>query len=151
MKKILQISLIITMFICSISPVFAKSTSVDTSETFTVYNSDNIALATFNTLEEAEQFIRLQNNEKINPGQAWEVLKAIIDWTGRIITLITVYDEISNPQSWLNQRFVFDNTTDAEVIVYSNDGKVSNPYPPNSYEGWYWEKNNFYYVLRMIE
>lgn len=65
------------------------------------------------------------------------------------LTVLFVYDGISNIWDYLQEYNITIPTVNPgdKVTVYSLDGNIYNPYPPNSYQAVTWERTNFIVVV----
>lgn len=154
MKKI-KIMFVVLSVLC-ILPI----TGVAAEEnTYDIYNGYGELVYVADTLEEAEDYIMDQQDEKSARGfkkicqfsakklgvvgvvlTAIDVIFTFTDYLKGEADMIDVIDAIV-PISVLERLLVEGNSG----ILYFNEG--FNPYPPHSYQGVMWVKANSYYVI----
>ncbi|MEG0240785.1 MAG: hypothetical protein RR623_10150 [Bacilli bacterium] len=174
MRKIIKMFLVgisCSLVMCNILPLYAE-TSITQQQThepnieenyedsnnqedikiWRVYNSQGTLIG--ETQNPDEFMFKMQSDfTSIQPHSGKPIGRLVLAFIwGSLQTISTVewvVDKVVGTYNWVdaNIRFAPDLNGTYPVVIYSNDGNIYNPYPPNSYQGWYWTQNNFYYVI----
>lgn len=151
MKKIVAVFMSAIILFCSISmngyaAELEKTEEVQEDSKIKVYDSKGNLLEEFETKEQLNEYLGI-SEKRVDPvGKI--ILKVIYDI---LIGLGVMYmDEAitSFAEYMAKDYFTFPPLEDGDIAtVYSLDGNVYNPYPPNSYQGATWADNNFRIVV----
>ncbi|MBC5998399.1 hypothetical protein EAI30_16740 [Romboutsia ilealis] len=147
MKKILCFMLTLAITITSSISSFANGVSMESEsnqkEVISVYDGSGELIDTM-TEEEFESM----ESERISP---WVVVKAIVA-AGGVISTIAWYTEALtgvNVANWVYNNISLPIYKSTKTMhIYARSKTLHNPYPPHSYEGAMWKKNNFYVVVK---
>lgn len=152
MKRLIAVFMSAVILFCSIgmngyAAEFGKmeETHEDNSK-IKVYDSKGNLLEEFETKEQLNAYLGISEKRVDQVGKV--ILKVIYDI---LIGLGVMYMDqaITSLADYMTyDYFTFPPVEDGDIItVYSLDGNVYNPYPPNSYQGANWAKNNFRIVV----
>ena len=111
-----------------------------------VYDSEGNLLETFETKEQLNDYLGISEKRAGSVGKM--ILRVIYDIL--IGVGVEYMDQaIRSFADYMTYNyFTFPPMEDGDIVtVYSLDGNVYNPYPPNSYQGANWPKNNFRIVV----
>ena len=151
--------LILTIFVTLLSPigVSAKSeTSITKNQTYSVYNAQGELVGVVDDLSKAEQVISMNSLSLRSNTTSMQITSA-----GKLLATVRVIMKVIAGVIFLSYQltgvdlnaylrtYVSIPIINALKIMYfySRDGNTSSPYPPNSYEGAMWKRNNFYIVV----
>ena len=151
--------LTLTIFITLLSPigVSAKSeTNITRNKTYSVYNAQGELIGVVDDLSKAEQVISMSslslrtNTTSMQITSTSKLLATVRVIMKVIAAVIFVSYQLTgvNLEEYL-RTYVSIPAINAlkKMYFYSRDGNTSSPYPPNSYEGAMWKRNNFYIVV----
>lgn len=151
MKKIVAVFMSAIILFCSISmngyaAELEKTEEVQEDSKIKVYDSKGNLLEEFETKEQLNEYLGISEKRVGSVGKM--ILKVIYDI---LIGLGVMYmdEAITSLAEYMTyDYFTFPPVEDGDTItVYSLDGNVYNPYPPNSYQGATWADNNFRIVV----
>ena len=164
MKRIIKImtTLVVTLLLVTVLPcaTFADDSDASEESTYEVYNGFGELIGTFNSFEEAEAFVSGNNGNARSSSNAVKICKFIIKLFGAIDTMAKVVEIFTTVIEYAGNEGMMLEIID--IIVpqsikegLARDGKSAflygvnapNPYPPHSYQGATWVKNNTYYIV----
>lgn len=160
MKKATLIFLSMIMFVFSISgtTLTTYGKTLDTSTKYEVFNGHGELIYIADTLEDAEFYMANIDNNDRSAGAVWKVAKTVFQKAATPIMITCIVYRVGD---WLlSDGEVLDIINEIvpirtlmeiaelgeDLFIYSRSNSLSNPYPPNSYEGAMWVSNNYYYV-----
>ncbi|MGL4873600.1 MAG: hypothetical protein ACRC30_02995 [Clostridium sp.] len=150
MKKLLKkIALTLTFLFCSntISSFAISLESVkskDTEKTVSVYDGSGNLL--YDKIQMSE-YNKLKETKGIGVLLVVKVFFKALGVLGSISFVTEVLTGVSIPR-WIHDNITIPiYNTSKTMEIYSRDRNVFNPYPPRSYQGATWKKNNFYVVV----
>lgn len=167
-KRIIVLFSLLTFIITSNLGVLTTSAQTldkgtDNNAKYKVFNGYGELMYTSDSLEDAEQYLAALNSNTSERSissvfkVARTAFKKLPNLSTPVMVLCVTYkvgqyalgkadvSDIINEIIPLNTLKEIAASLD-EVILYSRSSKIFNPYPPHSYEGAMWKKNNFYYV-----
>lgn len=146
-KRILAVFMSAMVLISSIGMnVLAAESNESTakSSTIRVYDSKGNLIDELDSMDELNKYF---SNSKARMGEI-AVAKFLYDVLVGL-TVLFVYDGITNIWNYLEEYDITIPTVNPgdEITVYSLDGNIYNPYPPNSYQAVTWKQTNFIVVV----
>lgn len=146
MKKILCFMLTLCIILTSSISSFANGLSVESEpnkkEIVHIYDGSGELIETMTEEEfEASENQRASGTLIVRIFAALGVVSTIA-WCTEALTGVNVANWIYNNVSLPIYKAT------KTMRIYSRSGGITNPYPPNSYQGAMWKKNNFYVVVK---
>ena len=164
MKRIIKImtTLVVTLLLVTVLPcaTFADDSDASEESTYEVYNGFGELIGTFDSFEDAEAFISGNDGITRFSSNAKKICKFIItlynviEIMAEVVEIFTTLIEYAGNEEMMLKII--------DIIVPQNikeglarEGKSAflygvdapNPYPPHSYQGAMWVKNNTYYIV----
>ena len=147
MKKMLcsmlTLAIMLTFSIGSFANAVSMESQSNPKKVVSIYDGSGELIDTM-TEEEFEKM----ESERVG---AWVVVKAVVKAAGVISTIAWCTEALTgvNVANWVynNVSLPIYKTT-KNMHIYSRSNTLYNPYPPHSYEGAMWKKNNFYVVVK---
>ena len=164
MKKIRNIALILLMTLVMVTSVpcvaFAQEEGTNEESGFEVYNGFGELIGTFESLEDAEEYINGNSKAK----SSIDGFKKMCNFVSYVVGFVFTASQILEVfDIWASDVSAKEKIAETIRIVVpqsildgmARDGKSaylygttdSNPYPPHSYQGATWLKANTYYVV----
>lgn len=161
MKKIIKImtTLVVTLLLVTVLPCAAFADDSDASEesTYEVYNGFGELIGTFDSFEDAEAFISGDDVNARSSSNAIKICKFTIKLIDIMITIVRIYSTALEYAKSEEMMIEIVKAIVPEEIKegLAKEGKSAflygvdapNPYPPHSYQGAMWVKNNTYYIV----
>lgn len=160
MKKLLSLCLVFSLLCSLVTPAFAvDNTPLPTEKNYKVYNGYGEIIYEADTLEEAEVYLNsLSGSRSVSRSAILAARTAIKIVTTIVLVDCTIYtvqgvllgkaDLIDIIDLFFPIETLMEIEKNREYIsVYTSSGTIVNPYPPNSYQGTRWIKDNFYCVV----
>lgn len=161
MKKIIKImtTLVVTLLLVTVLPcaAFADDSNASEESTYEVYNGFGELIGTFDSFEDAEAFISGDDGNARSSSNAIKICKFAIALIDVMIKIVRVYSTALEYAKSEEMMIEIVKAIVPEEIMegLAKEGKSAflygvdapNPYPPHSYQGAMWVKNNTYYIV----
>ena len=145
MKKIVMLIIGVALFFSGMG-INAVAKEVETDSVIYAYDYNGELIETFKTEEELNDFLGISKARKAGGRLAVaKVLKEV----GEELLYKALVEGIENAYNYLKNLQISIPTLEVgqTATVYSLDGNIYNPYPPNSYQYTTWARTNFIVVV----
>lgn len=164
MKKVFAsiLCMILVIGCFNINALAAEIPEETKEQKYEVYNGYGELLYVADSLEEAEEYLGNHCGNERSARLAYKIgkltVKEVLEEVGIVKAICVAYRvgdyffgdgeliDIANEIVPISTLWAIANTI-YELHLYSNTPNLSNPYPPNSYQGAQWVRNTFYYIV----